>query len=47
MILFRQIFLLYVDLERVPVKNSALAWIKQKCKEMKERAVNTLFGTRD
>ncbi|KIM60075.1 hypothetical protein SCLCIDRAFT_26865 [Scleroderma citrinum Foug A] len=43
----RQIFLLYADLEQVPVKNSALAWIKQKCEEMKERAANILFGTRD
>ena len=47
MILFRQIFLLYADLEQVPAKNSALARIKQKREEMKERAVNSLFGTRD
>ncbi|KIM61427.1 hypothetical protein SCLCIDRAFT_25912 [Scleroderma citrinum Foug A] len=43
----RQIFLLYVDLEQVPAKNSALAQIKQKHKEMEERAANTSFGTRD
>ncbi|KIM64229.1 hypothetical protein SCLCIDRAFT_115360, partial [Scleroderma citrinum Foug A] len=43
----RQIFPLFADLEQVPVKNSALARIKQKHEEMKERAANSLFGTRD
>ncbi|KIM55229.1 hypothetical protein SCLCIDRAFT_48509, partial [Scleroderma citrinum Foug A] len=33
----RQIFPLYADPERIPSKNSALAQIRQKHKEIKER----------
>ena len=41
MTVFRQIFPLYADLEQVPSKNSTLAWIRQKCEEIKERAAHT------
>ena len=42
--LFRQIFPLYADPERIPSKNSALAQIRQKCKEIKERNASTSMG---
>jgi len=45
MTVFRQIFPLYADLEQASSKNSALARIRQKCKEIKERAVHTLIAT--
>ena len=47
MTVFRQIFPLYADLERVPSKNSALAQIRQKHKEIKERAAHTRIATSD
>ena len=47
MTVFRQIFLLYADLEQVPLKNSTLAWIRQKHKEIKERATHTRIATSD
>ena len=45
MTVFRQIFPLYADLEQAPSKNSALARIRQKREEIKERAVHTLIAT--
>ena len=45
MTVFRQIFLLYADLEQAPLKNSALAQIRQKREEIKERAAHTLIAT--
>ena len=47
MTVFRQIFPLYADLERVPSKNSALAQIRQKREEIKERAAHTCIATSD
>ncbi|KIM64222.1 hypothetical protein SCLCIDRAFT_23572 [Scleroderma citrinum Foug A] len=43
----RQIFPLYADLEQVPSKNSALARIRQKREEIKERAAHTCIATSD
>ena len=45
MTVFRQIFLLYAELEQVPSKNSTLAQIRQKCEEIKERVAHTLIAT--
>ncbi|KIM61385.1 hypothetical protein SCLCIDRAFT_122130 [Scleroderma citrinum Foug A] len=41
----RQIFNLYMDSECMPMKDSALAWIRQKHKEIKERTTSISVGT--
>ncbi|KIM54670.1 hypothetical protein SCLCIDRAFT_30898 [Scleroderma citrinum Foug A] len=41
----RQIFPLYTDSEHMPTKDSALAQIRQKCEEIKERTTSISVGT--
>ena len=47
MTVFRQIFPLYADREWVPSKNSTIAQIRQKHKEIKERVAHTCIATSD